>query len=256
MQRLRQLSRKQMIALLAILAMCCCLPLTAVMTSDAPTETAPDEPGIASPTSTPAPTNTARPTNTAAASPTPAPTHTATPSPTLRPTITNSPMPPTNTPQPVTNTPPPATNAPLPVATNTVVAPVAPSPTLAPPAATLPPAPTAEPTATPLPTEPPAPAPSQVVIIGVNKREEYVDIQNTGGTAQDLAGWRLVSETGNQSCTLGGVIEPGQVLRIWAQAEDAGQGGYNCGFGGPIWNNDDPDPAVLYDANGNEVSRR
>jgi hypothetical protein len=29
-------------------------------------------------------------------------------------------------------------------------------------------------------------------------------------------------------------------------AEDAGQGGYNCGFGGNIWSNDEPDPAALY----------
>lgn len=93
------------------------------------------------------------------------------------------------------------------------------------------------------------------MIAGVNKSAEYVDIQNTGGTAQDLAGWVLLSERGSQSCGLGGVIEPGQVLRIWALAEDAGQGGYNCGFGSNIWNNDEPDTAILYNAEGIEVSR-
>lgn len=96
----------------------------------------------------------------------------------------------------------------------------------------------------------PAPA-----ILAVDKRAEFVDIQNTGSQAQDLTGWVLVSEKGNQRCSLGGVIEPGATLRIWAMAKDAGQGGYNCGFGENIWNNSENDPAVLYDGNGAEVVR-
>lgn len=91
--------------------------------------------------------------------------------------------------------------------------------------------------------------------MNVDKRAEYVDIRNDGGTAQDLSGWVLVSERGNQACSLGGIIGPGETLRIWALAEDAGQGGYNCGFGSPIWNNSKSDPAVLYNAAGQEVSR-
>jgi hypothetical protein len=71
----------------------------------------------------------------------------------------------------------------------------------------------------------------------------------------DLAGWILRSEKGSQDCALGGVLDAGQSLRIYARAEDAGLGGYNCGFGGPIWNNDDPDPAVLINPQGAEVSR-
>ena len=83
-----------------------------------------------------------------------------------------------------------------------------------------------------------------------------MDIQNTGGSDQDLGGWVLVSEKGNQACGLGGVLPAGASLRIWAMASDGGQGGFNCGFGSNIWNNSDPDPAVLYDATGAEVSRR
>lgn len=49
---------------------------------------------------------------------------------------------------------------------------------------------------------------------------------------------------------------PGATLRIWAMTEDADQGVFNCGFGANIWNNDDPDPAVLYDATGREVDRK
>lgn len=115
---------------------------------------------------------------------------------------------------------------------------------------------TQAPAATAEPTQPPEPAAGQVVIIGVNKRDEYVDIQNVGGSPQDLSGWVLVSEKGNQACSLGGTIQPNAVLRIWALSEDAGQGGFNCGFGSNIWNNSESDPAVLYNAQGVEVSRR
>jgi endonuclease YncB( thermonuclease family) len=107
------------------------------------------------------------------------------------------------------------------------------------------------------PVEPPAqPGAAALVILEVNDREEWVDLQNTGGEPVDLAGWLLRSERGSQDCALGGVIQPGQVLRVWARAEDAGQAGYHCGFDSNIWNNSEPDPAILYDPNGVEVSRR
>ena len=119
------------------------------------------------------------------------------------------------------------------------------------PLPTLPPEPT-----TPPPTQP-APPTGPVIVIGtVNKGAEYVDLQNIGDAPQDLTGWLLRSEKGNQDCTLGGIIQPGETLRIWAMAEDAGEGGYNCGFGTTIWNNDERDPAVLLDAAGNEVDRK
>jgi hypothetical protein len=92
------------------------------------------------------------------------------------------------------------------------------------------------------------------VIIGVDKREEFADIRNDGAAAVDLTGWVLRSEKGFQDCALGGIIGPGEVLRIWAMAEDAGQGGYNCGFDSNIWNNSETDPALLIDPGGQVVS--
>lgn len=154
-----------------------------------------------------------------------------------------------------TNTPVPQ---PLPTNSGRTTPPEQPQPTSPPAAATEAPQPTsppAPPTEAPQPTEAPPAAPGPVVIVGVNKREEFVDIQNQGGAEVDLNGWVLVSEKGNQACPLGGVIAGGQVLRIWAMSEDAGNGGFNCGFGSNIWNNSEPDPAVLYDAAGNVVSR-
>jgi hypothetical protein len=94
-----------------------------------------------------------------------------------------------------------------------------------------------------------------VVISAVNDRDEYVDIQNIGDTAMDLTGWHLLSEKGVQDCVLGGVIQPGEVLRVWALRKDSGRGGYNCDFGRNIWNNSEPDPAILYDPAGVEMSR-
>ena len=134
-------------------------------------------------------------------------------------------------------------------------APEQPQPTSPPAPPTEAPQPTSLPTEVPAPTEAPPVVPGPVVIVRVDKREEFVDIQNQGGADLDLGGWVLVSEKGNQACPLGDVIAGGQVLRIWALSEDAGNGGFNRGFGSNIWNNSDPDPAVLYDASGNVVSR-
>ena len=94
-----------------------------------------------------------------------------------------------------------------------------------------------------------------LVIVDVNKDDEYVDVRNDCTSTIDLSGWRLLSERGNQDCTLGGSIELGQTLRIWAMSEDAGQGGFNCGFGSNIWNNSESDAAILFDPSGAVISR-
>lgn len=104
------------------------------------------------------------------------------------------------------------------------------------------------------PVPPPA-ADSPVVIAGVNVVAEYADLRNTTRQTQRLAGWKLVSERGGQTCELDGVLRPNTVLRVWAQAADANQGGFNCGFSQGVWSNSDPDPAVLYDPFGREMSR-
>jgi micrococcal nuclease len=102
--------------------------------------------------------------------------------------------------------------------------------------------PTAEPTA------------PRVIILTVDKRQEWVDIQNVGNSDVDLTGWNLVSERGNQECPLSGVIRVGETLRIWAMAAQGP--GFSCGYNKTIWNNSEPDPAVLYNAEGVEVDRK
>ena len=93
---------------------------------------------------------------------------------------------------------------------------------------------------------------STVIITAVDKRAEVVTIRNNGSTAVNLAGWVLVSEKGNQACALGGTLAAGQSLAIWAQSG----AGYSCNFGDPIWNNSQSDPAALYNAAGQLVSRK
>ena len=110
------------------------------------------------------------------------------------------------------------------------------------------------PTATPTPSPTPELNPA-IQIVAVDKGAEVVDIVNQGEQAQDLQGWTLLSEKGNQACPLSGTIAPGETLRVWALSADSGQGGFNCGFDANIWNNGEADPAVLYDLVGREVSR-
>ena len=116
-------------------------------------------------------------------------------------------------------------------------------------------------TATPLPTATPVPTntatvtptnTSPVLIVNVDKAAEYVEIQNFTQAPVNLRGWRLVSENGNESCTLRGTLEPGDVRRIWARRGDPG---FDCRLGREIWIDDGTDPAVLYNPDGEEVSR-
>jgi hypothetical protein len=106
-----------------------------------------------------------------------------------------------------------------------------------------------------LPTLSRATAGALILITAVDKELEYVDIQNAGGTPADLTGWTLVSEVGNQTCRLKGILLSKVVLRIWAGTGPIGIVGINCGFKNLIWLNDTLDPAVLYNAKGEEVSR-
>ena len=209
-------------------------------------------------TAMPSATPTAEPTETATKEPTAIPTNTAAPTATSRPTqlpvravtamaSTVAASLSTSTSVPLPTAIPPTTVPPTAVPPTTV--PATPVPPVAVPPTAVPPTSPPQPTAT-LQT-----ATGSLVIIGVNKSDEYVDIRNDGGAAVDLSGWTLRSEKGPQDCTLNGSIAPGQILRIWAMAEDAGRGGFNCGFGANIWNNSESDPAVLINPSGQEVSR-
>jgi len=88
--------------------------------------------------------------------------------------------------------------------------------------------------------------------------DEYVEITNLGNAPQDLAGWRLVDVSeGYPSFTFPHyVLEPGAKVRVYTNETHPEWGGFSFGFGKAVWNNKEPDVAALYDANGNEASRR
>jgi endonuclease YncB( thermonuclease family) len=136
--------------------------------------------------------------------------------------------------------------------TGTAAVPPGPAATPAPPPAATPSLAAA---ATPSSAAPPVPASASgagLLIVAVNKGEEYVDIRNLGAGAVDLGGWVLHSEKGSQDCALRGRIAPGETLRIYAMT---GDGGFSCGFDSNIWNNSEPDAAVLWSPEGVAVSR-
>jgi len=91
-----------------------------------------------------------------------------------------------------------------------------------------------------------------LAVVGLNKIEEYAVIKNASSEAVNLQGWVLRSERGMQDCALGGTIEAGASLVISAMGQQAG---FDCGFEKNIWNNSEPDAAVLLAPDGAEVSR-
>ena len=89
----------------------------------------------------------------------------------------------------------------------------------------------------------------KVAILTVNESEQYVEIRNDSGDSQDLRGWYL-SLGRRTTCYLHEhtYLQPGETLRIWALAEDAGETGYNCGLDGPFWSGKEPKRTFLYNA--------
>ena len=113
--------------------------------------------------------------------------------------------------------------------------------------------------------------------------DEYVEIKNTSYSPQNIVGWRLINITKGYptftfpiftpcSCTFYGnwtecvencypprpcTIEPRESIRVYTGEAQWESGGY-CFYYGPgdVWNNETPDTAILYNAEGQEVSRR
>ena len=104
-------------------------------------------------------------------------------------------------------------------------------------------------TITPQPTQSQPTASVEIAV--VNKKDEYFILRNTGSADANLDGWHIVSERGNQTCNLSGVLPAGATLQIWTQQAD---GTPNCGYTEPILNNSKSDPTSLYNTTGQLVS--
>ncbi len=89
--------------------------------------------------------------------------------------------------------------------------------------------------------------------------DEYVVIKNLSDCAVDLTGWTLknVSRFTPYFKFPPGYILPGGIIRVYTDEVHPETGGFTFYYGfGDLWRNDNPDIAVLYDAQGNEVSRK
>jgi hypothetical protein len=88
--------------------------------------------------------------------------------------------------------------------------------------------------------------------------DEYVEITNLGDTAQDLKGWVLIDiSEGYPSLTFPSyVLRPGKSIRVYTNEIHSEWGGFSFRYGKAIWNNTDPDWAALYNAQGQEISRK
>ncbi len=155
--------------------------------------------------------------------------------------------------------------------------PVLPSPARSPTAWPTPPSsthtPPTQPASTPLPPppselpstpEPTAPSsPGRVVITSIYydgqvyrvESDEYVVIENVGGVAVDLAGWRLnAGDPGQDFWFPAFLMQPGQVCRVYTNEDHPEWCGFSFGSGRALWNNDG-ECGYLFDAAGAEMSR-
>jgi len=108
-------------------------------------------------------------------------------------------------------------------------------------------------------------SPQGVVITGIRydgavpytEADEYVEITNLGPYPQELLGWALVdaAEGYPEFAFPQHTLAPGEAVRVYTNELHPQWGGFSFGFGRAIWNNDDPDVAILYNEEGVEISR-
>jgi len=115
----------------------------------------------------------------------------------------------------------------------------------------------------------PTPTPSTVTNVKITKifydgleprteSDEYVEIKNLGSEPVDLEGWVIkdISE-GYPSLTFPAyILQPGKSIRVYTNEIHTEYGGFSFGSEKAVWNNSNPDTAVLYNAQGQEVSRK
>ncbi|MCI0813095.1 MAG: lamin tail domain-containing protein [Chloroflexi bacterium] len=88
--------------------------------------------------------------------------------------------------------------------------------------------------------------------------DEFVEITNCGGLAQDLEDWVLLDiSDGSPSFKFPTyVLHPGDTIRVYTDEIHAEHGGFSFGSGTAIWNNSQPDRAELRNPEGRAVSGR
>jgi len=88
--------------------------------------------------------------------------------------------------------------------------------------------------------------------------DEYVEITNLGEQPQDLAGWILqdISDGYPSFIFSTYILGPGESVRVYTNEYHPEWGGFSFESSQAIWNNSEPDIAVLYNGQGEEISRK
>jgi hypothetical protein len=103
------------------------------------------------------------------------------------------------------------------------------------------------------------PNPDECCCVKRVEPDEYVVIKNLSTCYQELTGWTLtnISRPSPTFKFPPAYIVPGGIVRVYTDEYHPETGGLTFYYGhGDIWSNDQSDIAVLYDALGNEVSRK
>ena len=137
--------------------------------------------------------------------------------------------------------------------------------------------PTALPTPVPTPIATPTPVPTPTIaatstgtpnlsieciffdgVVSGTESDEYVRIVNAGETSVDLSNWSLKDVAdGSPTFTFPGyTIVPNETIRVYTNEVHSESGGFSFGRGSSIWANSAPDTAALFNAQGQEVSRK
>ncbi|GAH31661.1 unnamed protein product, partial [marine sediment metagenome] len=85
--------------------------------------------------------------------------------------------------------------------------------------------------------------------------DEYVEITNLGDQPQELTGCVLMDiSEGYPSFTFPSyILAPGKSIRVYTNECHPEWGGFSFEYSQPIWNNSEPDVAVLYDNQGKDI---
>lgn len=88
--------------------------------------------------------------------------------------------------------------------------------------------------------------------------DEYVEITNLGGASQNLYNWSLKDLNDESPVFIfpSYILAPDESIRVYTNEIHPEYGGFSFNYGRAVWNNSAPDTAVLYNAEGQEVSRK
>jgi hypothetical protein len=87
--------------------------------------------------------------------------------------------------------------------------------------------------------------------------DEYVEIQNWQDIPVDITGWVLKNVDSDVTFTFPSyTLEAYETVRVYTNEIHPAWGSFSFNHEGPIWDNENGNTAVLYDAQGSEISRR